>query len=159
MPLTAPKPRLIHTRRGGIVALCLTGWLAVLNSWNLLAHSTRQHHWPLDFDLFAYLHLALPASLTAGINLLFYAFLLGAGIHICRSVRGSERLLVAGWIVAGFLGVIQIVVSEPVLVRALQYAKTVILTAAVIAAVDILWRMPSTGYPRLASHTGDTLET
>ena len=42
--------KLIHNKRGPLVAMCVTGYVAGLSFLNVLAHSQREHHWLLDLD-------------------------------------------------------------------------------------------------------------
>src|SRR2546430_12373324 len=59
------KPRLIHTKRGAVFALCCTGYVATLSVRDVLWHSHRQHHWLLDFDWLVLWHISLPAWIVA----------------------------------------------------------------------------------------------
>jgi hypothetical protein len=142
------QPRLIHTKRGAVFALCLTGYVAASTIRDLLSHPHRRHLWPVNLDGLALWHVTVPSWIVVGTNLLFYTWLIWAGIMVCRPVKGSERLLVLGWITSTFLGLTQIVVS-PFVASAVQYAKAAITAVAFIAALDILLRMPAGGYPRL----------
>jgi hypothetical protein len=97
------KPRLIHTKRGAVIALCFTGYVAALSVRDVLWHSQRQHHWLLDLDWLVYWHISLPAWVAAAVNLAFYAGLLWGGVGLYRIAQGKERVLVVGWGQLSFL--------------------------------------------------------
>src|SRR6266550_4706879 len=63
------KPRLIHTKRGAVFALCCTGYVVTLSVRDVLWHSQRQLHWLLDLDWLVLWHISLPAWVVAGVNL------------------------------------------------------------------------------------------
>jgi hypothetical protein len=146
------KPRLIHTKRGAVIALCLTGYGAALSVRDVLWHSQRQHHWLLDLDWLVYWHISLPAWITAGVNLAFYAGLLWGGVLLYRIAQGKERFLVAGWLMGGFLGLILNLVPASAAAE-LDYVKVIGMLVALLAAADILLTMPASGYPRLENQT------
>jgi hypothetical protein len=146
------KPRLIHTKRGAVIALCFTGYVAALSVRDLLWHSQRQHHWLLDLDWLVYLHVFLPAWVVAGVNLAFYAGLLWGGVLLYRIARGKERLLVVAWAAGIFLGLIQFLISASA-VAAIDLLKAFMAAAAFLAAVDIFLKMPASGYPRVDNQT------
>jgi hypothetical protein len=100
------KPRLIHNKRGVVIALCFTGYVSALSFRNVLWHSQRKHHWLLDLDWLAYLHFTLPAWAVAGVNLKFYACLFWGGVLLYRIAQGKERVLVVGGFAGIFLGLI-----------------------------------------------------
>src|SRR5271170_6246833 len=99
------KDRLIHTRRGAVIVLCSTGYVAALSFRNLLVQS--QHEPPLLIDS----HFPLPSWAAAGINLAFYVCLIWGFAELYRNARGKERVLVGGWVTSFFLGLIQYIVS------------------------------------------------
>src|SRR5260370_41700213 len=90
------KPRLIHTKRGAVIALCFTGYGAALSVRDVLWHSQRQHRWLLDLDWLVYWHISLPAWVVAGVNLAFYAGLLWGGVLLFRIPQGKGRGLGGG---------------------------------------------------------------
>jgi|SRR3984893_13207105 len=147
------KPRLIHNKRGAVIALCLTGYIAGLSFRNVLSHSQHKSHWLID------LHFMLPTWAVAGINLGFYAYLLWCGVvFFYRIAQGKERVLIAGWLTVGFFGSIQNLVSASA-APAIEYVKAIAMLVAFLAAVDIFFRMPAGGYPRLDNQTSrNTLE-
>ena len=146
------KPRLIHTKRGAIIALCFTGYVAALSVWNVLWHSQRQHHWLLDFDWLGLWHISLPAWVVAGVNLAFYAGLLWGGVLLYRIAQGKERVLVVGWAAAIFLRLIQILISASA-ATAIGPVKALMAAAAFLAAADIFLKMPASGYARVDEQT------
>lgn len=144
------KPRLIHSKRGAVIALCCTGYLAALTFRNVFSHS--QHHWLLDFDWLVLWHTTLPAWAVVGVNLGFYACLLWCGVMLYRTAQGKERFLVVGAFGGIFLGLIQILVSASA-ATAIDYVKAAVMGVAFFAAVDVLLRMPASGYPRVDNQT------
>jgi hypothetical protein len=142
------KPRLIHTRRGAVIALCFTGYGAALSVRDVLWHSQRQRHWLLDFDWLVLWHISLPARVVAGVNLAFYAVLFWGGVLLYRIAQGKERVLVVGWAAVLFLGLIQFLVSASTATE-IDLLKAFMAAVAFLAAVDIFLRMPAGGYPRL----------
>jgi hypothetical protein len=105
------KPRLIHTKRGAVIALCFTGYVAALSVWNVLWHSQRQHHWLLDFDWLVLWHISLPGWIVAGVNLAFYAGLLWGGLLFYRAAAiGPMKALMAA---AAFLAAVDIFLKMP----------------------------------------------
>ena len=146
------KPRLIHTKRGAVFALCCTGYVVTLSVRDALWHSQRQHHWLLDLDWLVLWHISLPAWVVAGVNLAFYAGLLWCGVLLYRIAQGKERVLVVGWAAAMFLGLIQILISAPAATE-IGPAKALMAAAAFLAAVDIFLKMPASGYPRVDEQT------
>jgi hypothetical protein len=146
------KPRLIHNKRGAVIALCFTGYIAALSFRDVFSHSQRKHHWLLDLDWFVYLHATLPAWAVAAVNLGFYACLFWGGVVLYRIAQGKERLLVVGGFAVIFLGLIQILVSASA-ATAIDYVKAIVTVVAFLAAADILLRMPASGYPRVDNQT------
>lgn len=146
------KPRLIYNKRGAVIALCFTGYLAVLSFRDVLSHSQRTHHWLLDFDWLVYLHITLPAWVAAGVNLAFYAYLLWIGVVFYRIAQGKERVLVVGWVAVIFLGLIQILVSASA-ATAIDHVQAFVMLVTFFAAVDILLKMPASGYPQVHNQT------
>ena len=140
------KPRLIHTKRGAVLALCFTGYIAALSVRGVLWHSQRQHRWLLDLDWLVYWHISLPAWVVAGINLAFYAGLFWCGALLYRIAQGRERVMVVGGAAVIFLGLIQFLSSESA--SELGPVKALIAAAAFFAAVEIYLKMPAGGYPR-----------
>jgi hypothetical protein len=146
------KPRLIHTKRGAVFALCCTGYFATLSVRDVLWHSQRQHHWLLDFDWLVLWHISLPAWVVAGVNLGFYAYLLWLGVAFYRIAQGKERVLVAGWLTVGFFGPILNLISASAATE-IDALKAFMAAAAFLAAVDIFLKMPASGYPRVDNQT------
>ena len=146
------KPRLIHSKRGAVFVLCFTGYLAALTFRDVFLHSQRKHHWLLDFDWLVLWHITLPAWAVVGANLGFYACLLWGGAMLYRIAQGKERFLVVGVFGGIFLGLIQILVSESA-ATVIDYVQAMIMVVAFFAAVDILLRMPASGYPRVDNQT------
>jgi hypothetical protein len=140
------KPRLIHTKRGAVIALCSTGYVAALSFRNVLLQS--QHKPPLLIDS----HFLLPAWAATGINLSFYACLIWGSVVFYRLAQSKERVLVGAWVTSFFLGLIKYLVSAPAY-AAIDYLKVLAMLVALLAAVDILFRMPASGYPRLDNQT------
>ncbi len=125
------KPRLIESRRTAVVALCLTGFVAALSFREVVRHAQHKSYWLLD------LRGILPAA--AVVNVGFYAYVLWLAVVFYRSAQGKERVLVAGWIGAIFLGWIRNLVSMP-LVGTLDWVKAACMLIAFLAAVGILLR-------------------
>ena len=140
------KPRLIHSRRGAAFALCLTGYAAALTFRNLLLHS--QHKLLLLIDS----HFSLPTWVAAAINLGFYAYLIWVSAALYRLAQGKERVLVGGWAASFFIGLIKYLVSTPA-AAVIYYLQALGMLLALLAAVEILCRMPASGYPRLDTQT------
>ena len=146
------RPRLIHSKRGAVFALCCTGYVATLSVRDVLWHSHRQHHWLLDFDWLVLWHISLPAWIVAGVNLAFYAGLLWGGVLLYRIAQGKERVLVVGWAAGIFLGLIQFLISASA-ATAIDPLIAFMAAAAFLAAVDIFLKMPASGYPRVDNQT------
>jgi len=146
------KPRLIHTKRGAVFALCCTGYVATLSVRDVLWHSHRQHHWLLDFDWLVLWHISLPAWVVAGVNLAFYAGLLWGAVLLYRVAQGKERVLVVGWAAVIFLGLIQFLISASAS-SAIDPLIAFIAASAFFVAVDIFLKMPAGGYPRVDNQT------
>jgi hypothetical protein len=141
------KPRLIHTKRGAVIVLYSTGYIAALSFRNLLLHQS-QHKPPLLMDS----HFPLPAWAATGVNLAFYACLIWGWAALYRLAQSKERVSVGGWVTSFFLGFIKYLVSAPAY-AAIDYLKALAMLVALLAAVDILFRMPASGYPRLDNQT------
>ena len=146
------KPRLIHSKRGAVIALCVTGYLAALTFRDVFSHSQPKHHWLLDFDWLVLWHITLPAWAVVGVNLGFYACLLWGGVGLYRIAQGNERFLVVGVFGGIFLGLIQLLVSASA-ATAIDFVQAIVTVVALFAAVDILLRMPASGYPRVDNQT------
>jgi hypothetical protein len=125
------KPRLIESTRAAIIALCLTGFVAALSFRELVRHAHYKSYWLLD------LRGILPAPAAAVVNVGFYAYVLWLAVVFYRSAQGKERVLVAGWIGAIFLGWIRNLVSMPI-AATLDWAKAAFMLMTFLAAVDIL---------------------
>jgi hypothetical protein len=130
------KHRLIHTKFGAVFALFSTGYVTALDFWNVLSHSQHKSHWLLD------LHFILPTWAETGVNLVFYAFLVWGSAVFYRIAQGKERLFVCSWVTSFFLGLIQNLVSGSA-ATAIDYVKTFAMLVALLAAADILFRMPA----------------
>jgi hypothetical protein len=146
------KPRLIHNKRGAVIAVFLTAYVAGLSFRDVLSHSQRKHHWLLDLDWLVSFHFTLPAWAVAGINLGFYACLFWGGVVLYRIAQGKERVLIVGGFAVIFLGLIQNLVSASA-APAIDYIKAIATLVAFLAAVDIFFRMPASGYPRVDNQT------
>ena len=146
------KPRLIHSKRGAVIALCVTGYTAALSFRDVLSHPKPKHHWLLDLDWLVYWHMTLPAWVVAGVNLGFFGCLLWGGVGLYRMGQGKERVLVVGGAAIIFLGFIQVLVSGSA-ATAIDYVQAAVTLVAFFAAVDILLRMPASGYPRVDKQT------
>ncbi|SRR5881394_139821 len=146
------KPRLIHNKRGAIIALCFTGYVAALSFRDVLSHSQRKHDWLLDLDWLVYLHFTMPAWAVAGVNLGFYTCLFWGGVVLYRIAQGKERVLVVGGFAVIFLGLIQILVSASA-ATAIDYVQAIVTAVAFLTAADILLRMPPSGYARVDNQT------
>jgi len=132
------KHRLIHTKYGAVFVLCSTGYVAALDFWNVLSHTQHKFHWLLD------LHSILPLWAEAGVNLVFYAYLVWGSAVLYRIAQGKERLLVCCWVTSLFLGLIQNLVSASA-AAAIDYVRALAMLVAVLAAGDIFFRMPANG--------------
>lgn len=141
-------PRLIHTKRGAVFALCCTGYIATLSVRDLFWHPQHNHHWLLDLDWLAYWHISLPAWVTPGVNLAFYAGLLSGVVLLYRLARGQERVLVVSGTTVIFLGLIEFLISSSA-AGAIGFLKAVMGAAAFLAATDIFLKMPANGYPKM----------
>ena len=141
------KPRLIHTKRGVVFTLCCIGYMGTLSVRDLFRHSQHNHHWLLDLDWLAYWHISLPAWVTPGVNLAFYAGLLRGAVLLYRLARGQERVLVVSWATVIFLGLIEFLVSS-FAASAIGFLKAVMGAVAFLAATAIFLQMPANGYPR-----------
>lgn len=138
--------RLIHTKYGAVFALCSTGYIAALVFRDVLSHSQHKSHWLVD------LHFILPTWTEVAVNLVFYAYLVWCSGVFYRVARGKERVLVGGLITNFFLGTIQNLVSGSA-ATAIGHVKALAMLLALLAAVDILLRMPARGYARLDNQT------
>ena len=127
------KPRLIESTRAAIIALCLTGFVAALSFRALVRHTHYKSYWLLD------LRGILPAPAAAVVNVGFYAYVLWLAVVFYRSAQGKEKVLVAGWIGAMFLGWIRNLVSAPI-AATLDWVKAACMSIAFLAAVRILLR-------------------
>jgi hypothetical protein len=146
------KSRLIHNKRGAVIAVFMTAYVAGLSFRNVLSHSQRNQHWLLDLDWLVLFHFTLPAWAVAGINLGFYACLFWGAVVLYRIAQGKERVLIVGGFAVIFLGLIQHLVSASEAL-AIDYIKAIATLAAFLAAVDIFFRMPASGYPRVDNQT------
>lgn len=146
MGQTEIKPRLIHNKRGAVIALCLTGFVTALSFRNVLSHSQHESRWLVD------LPFILPTWAVAEVNRGLYAYLLWLGVVFYRVAQGKERFLVAGWLTGGFFGPILNLVSTSAAAE-FDYVIAVGTFVAFLAAVDIFLRMPAGGYRGLDNHT------
>ena len=134
--------RLIYTRSGAVIVLCSSGYVAALTLRGLLLQS--QHEPPRLIDQIS----LLPTWAVAGINLGFYTYLIWGLAVLSRLAQGKERVLVGGWVTSIFLSLIKYLVSAPAY-TAIDYLKSLAMLVALLAAADILLRMPASSYPRL----------
>ena len=146
------KPRLIHNKRGAVIAMFFTAYVAGLSFRHVLSHSQRKHRWLLDLDWLVFFHFTLPAWAITAINLGFYACLIWGGVVLYRIAQGKERVLIVGGFAVIFLGLIQNLVSASA-TPAIDYIKAIATLVAFLAAMDIFFRMPASGYPRVANQT------
>jgi len=140
------KSRLIP-KRGAVIALCLSGYIAALGFRNVLLQSPHKPTLLIDS------HFLLPAWAETGINLAFCAYLIWAGSTVFhRLAQRKERVLAGGCMATFFLSLIKYLVSA-LAYAAIDYLKAVAVLLALLAAVDILFRMPESGYPQLDNQT------
>jgi hypothetical protein len=145
------KPRLINTKRGAVIVLCLTGYIAALSFREVLSHSQYKSRWLLDFDSLDF-YFRVPNWAVVVVNLAFYAGLVWGAVLFYRMAHGKERALVCGWVTSLFLGLIQQVGFASGAITA-DYLRALAMFVALLASVDILFRMPASGYPRFDNQT------
>jgi hypothetical protein len=131
------KPRLISSRFGAAIAVILTGLVGAQTFRAAFWQAPHRFHWIMPLD---YLRLPLWAVWT--VNLGFYAWLLFLCIAFPRSLRGKERILVAGWVPGVLLSPVQGVVPAS-LANGIQYVKAASIMGAFFAAVAILVEGPT----------------
>lgn len=125
--------RLIENKPVAVLGLCLTGIVAAQTFWGAVHHSHLKSYWLVD------MRGMLPVSAAAAVNVGFYAYFLWLGVSFYRMTRGKERVLVAGWFVALFLGWTQNLVSMSAAI-AIGWVKAGSMLIAILAAIDILLR-------------------
>jgi hypothetical protein len=130
------KQRLIPNRRTAAIAVALTGYVAALTLRAAFSQSPHTFHWILSLG-----HL-LPSWAVWAANVAFYVCLLCLCIAFPLSLRGKERVLVAGWVPGVLLSPVQGVVSVSV-AAAIQHVKAVSMVIAFVAAVLILLEGPA----------------
>jgi hypothetical protein len=124
------KDGLIRTRRAAIIALCITGYIAALSFWSLLAGSQHETFWLAGPGL-------LPSRTIVPVNLAFYAVLLWPIAAVCRNAPAIERLVLVGFFTGFFLEPIQNLVSASA-ATTIQYVNAFGMMVAFLAAVCIL---------------------
>lgn len=132
------KQQLIPNRRTAAIAVALTGYVAALTLRAAFWQAPYTLHWILSLG-----HL-LPSWAVWTANVAFYVCLLCLCIAFPVSLRGKERVLVAGWVPGVLLSPVQGVVSVSV-AAALQHVKAVSIVIAFFAAVAILLEGPVSG--------------
>jgi hypothetical protein len=137
MRLREYKPPLIHTRRGAITAVCLTGFLFVTSIRALFLYTRHggrpQFQWPLTFQ-------SLPSWFEIIANVALYAYILWLGAVFYRIARGGERIVVVGWLANFLIGPLKMVFS-PAGAFAIRYVQTGAMAVAFLAAL-VLVRKP-----------------
>ena len=123
MRLREYKPPLIHTRRGAITVLCLTGFLFATSIRALLLIDRRgvrpQFHWPLTLDF-------LPNWAVTTANIALYAYLLWLGVVFYRIARGAERVVVVGSVAAILIGPAKVLFSPLGAAQPLEIARHIL---------------------------------
>jgi hypothetical protein len=132
------EPRLIGNRFTAAIGVVLTGYVAALSLRAAFWQSPHHFHWLLP------LNALLSARLTLAVNVVLYASLLWLCVVFPRSLRGKERVLVAGWVPGVLLSPIQRMVSAS-LAAVIQYVKAASIMIAFFAAVAILLEGPVSG--------------
>lgn len=143
MEQSKDKPRIIENLCGATVALCLTGIVTALSFVDALPHLlSKPSYWLLD------LRWIFPAPVAAAVNVGFYAYLGWLGVMFYRYAQGKERILVAGWFVSLFLGLIQNLVSMSA-AATFNWLKAACMLIALLAAFDIFLKTFAGDNPRL----------
>ena len=125
------QPRLIGSRFSAVIAVILTGYVAAVTFRSTFWQHPHHFRWILSLG-----RLLPPwAALTA--NVALYASLIFLCVAFPRSLRGKERVLVAGWVPGVLLSPVQGLVSES-LAAVIQYLKAGSIMVAFLAAVAIL---------------------
>jgi hypothetical protein len=145
MERSIAKARLIENRLTAVVAFCLTGIVMALSFREVARHAQHKSHWFLD------LRSILPAPAAAVVEVGFCLYLFWLGLVFYRVARGKERILVAGWIGALFLGSIQRLVSTSA-AAAMDWVKAACMLLALLAAVDILLKTFASNRAGLNDH-------
>jgi hypothetical protein len=134
--------RLISNRIGAVVAVLLTGFLAEGNLRAVFSRAPHKPGWLISLD-----SPPLPVWANVVLNIVFYIYLVWAGVWFCRRTRGKEQVLVAGFFISALLGLL-----SPIRALASQNAVVVIrsiqaigMTVATFAALLILLKSPGFG--------------
>src|SRR5215469_4492591 len=90
--------RLIGNRSGALVAVCLTGYLAVMDFRAAFSHIPRKSRWLIPLD-----SLPLPIWAAVTINVAFYIYMLWLGVFFFRGGKGKERVVIAGFLTAALI--------------------------------------------------------
>jgi hypothetical protein len=129
------QPGFIQSKRGAIVALCVTGFAAALSVRNLAFqckfNSHHKFNWLLDWGIFN------PPWAVATVNLAFYGYSLWLAIAFYRMAQGKERIIVVGFFTGLLLYPIRILASPPV-DTAINYTSNVATIVAFVVAIYIL---------------------
>ena len=128
---------MIASRRAAVIALCLTGWVTVLDVRSIFAHPHPQSHWLIPFAFDA------PHWIVIAVNVGFNIYLLWLGITFFRFTQGKERVLVAGWFTGFVLSPVQHL--APSFASPIQYINALAMAGALISAVFILFRVREQG--------------
>jgi hypothetical protein len=136
------KFKLIGNRFSAILAVCLMGFLAQRDIRGVFSETPHESGWlmPLDF-------LRLPGWGVAVINLAFYIYLIWVGVWFYRRTEGNERLLVAGFLTSGLLGLFGRIraLASPHPMATIRSLQSVCMTVAFVAAILILLKSPAFG--------------
>lgn len=137
MEAAGQAPLFIHTRRGAIIALCFTSYVALQEVWACFAPPREHFRW-LMFD--GPPDLGLPFWAIAAINLAFYACSAWLFIRLYQASRGRERVLIAGFSFA-IVGFIRPLLPGDLAIPA-RYAEAAGMVAAAIASAYLVFERP-----------------
>jgi len=113
----------------------LTGYVTALSVRSAFWQTPHRFHWILQVD-----HL-LPPSAVVAANVALYVCILWECIVLPKALQGRERVLVAAWVPAFVLGLIQGLVSAS-FATAIQYVRAASMMVGFVAAVVILVEGP-----------------
>jgi hypothetical protein len=148
MEQRASRTRFIHNRRDALVALSLAGLFMAISVRDVIVHPQRKFQWPILLG--KPLDFGLPTSAVTAVNLAFYAYLLFGVILFYRQARGTERVLVAGWVSGLFFGPIRNLISVQA-TAAISYMELIGNVVALVAALYIYLSIPASDTdPRVA---------
>ncbi|MFL6304006.1 MAG: hypothetical protein ACJ72H_10720 [Candidatus Sulfotelmatobacter sp.] len=115
--------------------MILTGYVAAVTFRSAFWQHPHHFRWILS------LGRLLPPWAVLTSNVALYASFIFISVAFPRSLRGKERVLVAGWVPGVLLSPVQGVVSES-LAAAIQYLKAGSMMVAFLAAVAIFLEGP-----------------